>query len=102
MFDFFVTETIWIYEITVAYDWIFAIFYFMTTLAAWSIFIHHELQFKDLKFFMENVDGLYLFSNSRYKLNRVIFSTLLPLAMLIILWSIIERFNSKKFLMRFG
>ena len=86
----------------IRHDWIFTIFYFTSSLTAYSIFIYHELRFKDLTYYLEHVEFHYDFSFSRYKLNRTIFCVFLPMAMLIIAWSIVEKFNSNKFLMRFG
>lgn len=102
MFDFFVTETLWLYEIVVEYEWIFAIFYFTTSLASYSIFIYHEERFKDLDYYLKNILDLYDFSSTRYNVYRAIFTVFLPLAMFTVSMSILERFNSKKFLMRFG
>jgi hypothetical protein len=102
MFDFFVTETLWIYEMIVEYEWLFAIFYFTTSLTSYVIFVYHESQFNDLTFFLRYVTKLYDFSNTRYNLYKTVFTAFLPLAMYIIVWSMVERFNSKKFLMRFG
>ncbi len=102
MFEFFVQETLWIYDMFQHYDWIFEIFYFICSIFSFSIFLHHETELKDLDFFMANVTKLYDFSFTRYKLYKAVFTVVLPLAMFIIVWSFIERFNSSRFLQRFG
>lgn len=102
MFDFFVIKTLWFYEAVIEYEWIFAIFYFASSLTAYSIFVYHETRFKDIDYYLGNVSDLYDFSRTRYKVYRAIFTAFLPLAMYIIVWSFVERFSSNKFLMRFG
>ena len=102
MFDFFVIKTLWLYEAVIEYEWIFAIFYFTSSLSAYSIFMYHEAQFKDLAYYLDHVSDHYDFSITRFRLYRKVFTMFLPLAMLLIIWSLIERFNSNKFLMRYG
>lgn len=102
MFEVFVRETLWIYEIFAEYTWLSGLFYVATTLTALSIFIFHEFQFKNSEFFLKNVKYLYDFSPTRYNIYKAIFVFCLPLAMLVIVWSLIECFNSRKFLYRFG
>ena len=102
MFEIYVRETLWIYELFTEYKWLFGLFYFITTIVALSIFIFHEFQFKSEEFFLKNVKDLYDFSPSRYNLYKALIVSCLPLAMVIILWSLLERFNSRKFLYRFG
>lgn len=102
MFDFFVNETLWLYDAVSQYSWIFPIFYFASSLASLSIFGYHELQYKDLDYYLANVEHLQHHSVSRYKINKKIFSAVLPLAMVIIVWSLIDLFDSKKFLTRYG
>lgn len=102
MFEIFVRETLWIYDIFAEYNWLFGLFYFLTTIAALSIFKFHEFEFRSEEFFLKNVKDLYDFSPQRYKLFTALFVSCLPLAMIVIIWSLLERFNSRKFLYRFG
>lgn len=102
MFEIFVRETLWIYDLFTEYKWLFGLFYFVTSLAALSIFVFHEFQFKSEEFFLKNVADLFDFSLPRYNLYKALIVSCLPLAMVVILWSCLECFNSRKFLYRFG
>lgn len=102
MFDFFVLQTLWIYEIFENYDWIFKFFYFISSFTAFMIFKYHELNYADLNFFLKNADTLYDFSKTRYNFHKAVFTTILPFAMYLIITSLIQRFDSRKFLTRYG
>lgn len=102
MFEFFVKETIWLYDILLMYNWIFSIFYFLSFICSIFIFIYHELKYRDLTFYLDNVEHLYDFSWTRYSLNKLLFSVCVPLSFFVIFLSLFQRFNSVKFLVRFG
>lgn len=102
MFEFFVAETLWIHALFENYTWVFKIFYFMSSFTVILIFKYHELNYRDLHFYLKNVDVLYDFSKTRYNINTAIFTAVLPFAMYLILKSFIQRFDSRKFLLRYG
>ena len=102
MFDFFITETLWLYLIFIEHEWLFTMFHFLTSTTAFAIFTYHQSRFRDLDYYLKFITQLYDFSNSRYRSYKALFTIFLPLAMFVIVWSFRERFNSNKFLRRFG
>ena len=102
MLDFFVKETYWIYKILEEHTWLFTTFYIITSLAAYCIFLYHENELRELDFFIENVEHFYDFNRTNYKFNKALHTVILPFAMFIILLSLIQQFDSRKFLKRYG
>ena len=102
MLDFFITETYWIYEFIRDNKLLFIMIHTLLTVSSYLIFSYHEIKLTDLDFFMENVNTFYDFDKRYYDFNKQFFSFLAPLAIYIIALSFIQRFDSYRFLKRYG
>lgn len=102
MFNFFVQETIWLYEIVTMHSWLFSVVYFAFSLANFIIFVHHENNLRNINFFMKHVTDFYDFNKKHYRFNRTICTFILPFSMFNVFLSIFQNFDSHKFLKRYG
>lgn len=102
MFNFFVKETIWIYELISLHSWLFSVIYFTFSLANFIIFVHHENNLRNIDFFMKHVKDFYDFNKKHYRFNRTICTFILPFSIFNVILSIFQNFDSHKFLKRYG
>lgn len=102
MIERFVLETIWLYEILAQYNWIIKVIWASLTITSLVLFLYHLQSYYEIDFFMENVDVLGDFSMASYKIFMIIFAVVPILSATVIIWSTLERLDSRKFLKRFG
>lgn len=97
-----VTETLWLFEILIEHNWLLNTLWACISLASVVLFLYHKLYFDDLEYFIENVDVLGDFSHRIYRFYTLVISVIPIFAIIVILWSVAEGLNSRKFLIRFG
>ena len=102
MIRWLIYETLWIHDLIQAYSWIPTIVWGSVSLVSFVLFIYHLMNYHDLEFFLENVDILGDFSMNLYKFSTLVVSIIPLFAVLTIIWSAFEGFDSRKFLKRFG
>ena len=102
MLEDFVLRTMWIFDLVITHVWLIKVMWVSITLTAIALFIYHLQSHYELDFFMENVDVLGEFSMASYKIFMVLFAVVPILGGIIIIWSVAEGLNSRKFLARFG
>ncbi len=102
MLEDFVLSTLWIFELIVTHAWLIKVMWASNTLATLVLFVYHLQSYYELDFFMEHVDVLGEFSMASYKTFMVIFAIVPILGGIIIVWSVAEGLDSRKFLARFG
>ena len=100
--EHFILNTLWVYEILITYLLIVKVFWGCLTLTSIVLFIYHLQFYYDVEFFMENVDVLGEFSMASYKSFMVIIAIVPIFSIIVIIWSVFESLNSRKFLTRFG
>lgn len=98
----FVLKTLWIFEIIIMHFWIVKVIWGCLSITSLVLFMYHLQSYYELDFFMEHVDVLGEFSMASYKNFMIIISIVPILSAIIIVWSVAERLDSRKFLARFG
>ena len=102
MLEDFILSTLWIFELIVTHAWLIKVMWASITLTTLVLFVYHLQSYYELDFFMEHVDVLGEFSMASYKTIMVIFAIVPILGGIIIVWSVAEGLDSRKFLARFG
>lgn len=102
MFELIIHNTYWMYNLITEYKYIVKIFLLSLSFTSFVLFFYHLELFKDIDFFLEHVDILGTFNISLYKFFMIIISIIPFFAPIVIIWSVFEGLDSRKFLKRFG
>ena len=102
MLENFVLRTMWIFDLVISHVWLIEVIWVSIMLTTIVLFVYHLQSYYELDFFMEHVDVLGEFSMASYKIFMVLFAIVPILGGMVIIWSVAEGLDSRKFLARFG